>query len=199
MSNLTLLKKIGTQKGFTLIETLVAISILLLSILGPMTFAAQGIQNTYYAKDQIVAFYLAQEGIELIRATRDNNALQSGPSNGPVGGWLDNIVGGTGCDTANGCGVEAENPDTFFSCGSAPYESCRLYYDESGISSPTSQRGIYEISGVGGIATTFVRRIQVVNVSAQEYDVVSTVSWQTARLSKTITVRSKIFDQYDNL
>lgn len=179
--------------GFTLIETLVAISVLLLSILGPISFAAQGIQNTYYARDQIVAFYMAQEGIELIRAQRDNNALAG------VGSWLQGIDGGTGCETANGCGIEAQNPTTFVPCGVSPYEPCRLYYDSSGLTTPATQRGVYVLSGSGGIATTFVRRIQIQQVSTQEYDVISTVSWTTARLSKTIVVRSKIFDQYDNL
>jgi len=182
------------KRGFTLIETLVAISILLLSILGPMTFAAQGIQNTYYARDQIVAFYLAQEGIELVRAKRDDNALSGAAS------WLTDITGSTGCDSADGCGVEVQNQDVFVPCGASPgYANCRMYYDASGVSSPSSHRGIYVLPAGGGVATTFVRRIQVQSVSANEYDVVSVVSWQTARLTKTITVRSKIFNQYDNL
>ena len=181
------------KKGFTLVETLVAISVLMLSVLGPITFAAQGIQNTYYARDQIIAFYLAQEGIELIRAKRDNNALDSTSAS-----WLAGITDpSTGCTDSTGCGVEAQNAGSFVPCTTA--ESCRMYYDELGLTSPASQRGVYVLSGSGGVATTFVRTIQLVVVSPQEYDVVSTVSWQTARLSKTITVRSKIFNQYDNL
>ena len=46
-------------KGFTLVETLVAISVLSLSIAGAFTAVQGGIQSSTVAKDQITAFYLA--------------------------------------------------------------------------------------------------------------------------------------------
>lgn len=64
-----------SSKGFTLIETLVAVSILLLAIAGPLTIAARGLFAASAAKDQTVAFFLAQEGIEIIRSVRDTNGL----------------------------------------------------------------------------------------------------------------------------
>ena len=36
------------SKGFTLVETLIAIAVLLVAVVGPMTIAAQGLQNTIY-------------------------------------------------------------------------------------------------------------------------------------------------------
>ena len=35
-------------KGFTLVETLVAVTIFVLVILGPMTIASRGLQNAYF-------------------------------------------------------------------------------------------------------------------------------------------------------
>ncbi len=67
------LKKSG---GFTLLETLVAITILVLSIVGPMTVASKGLQSAIYAKNEITAFYLGQEAIEYIRNARDTNLLK---------------------------------------------------------------------------------------------------------------------------
>lgn len=61
--------------GFTLIETLVAISIFSISILAMMAVLADGISDTNYAKTKITASYLAQEGIEYIRNMRDNYVL----------------------------------------------------------------------------------------------------------------------------
>jgi len=68
-------QKNKTNNGFSLVETLVAISIFSLSILGLMSVLASGISNTNYAKQKIVASYLAQEGIEYVRNMRDNAVL----------------------------------------------------------------------------------------------------------------------------
>jgi prepilin-type N-terminal cleavage/methylation domain-containing protein len=46
------------KAGFTLVEALVAISILLVAIIAPMQIAYQGIAFTKYAKNQLVAQYL---------------------------------------------------------------------------------------------------------------------------------------------
>ncbi len=67
-----------TKTGFTLVETLVAITILLLAIGGPMFAVSQSLKSSYYARDQITAFYLAQDAIEYIRNLRDENALTGG-------------------------------------------------------------------------------------------------------------------------
>jgi Tfp pilus assembly protein PilV len=61
--------------GFTLIETLVAISIFSASIIGLMSVLASGVSDTNYAKQKMIASYLAQEGIECVRNTRDNYFL----------------------------------------------------------------------------------------------------------------------------
>lgn len=74
------------DRGFTIIETLVAVFILVLSITGPMVFAQSGLRTAFLARDQITAFYLAQDAIETIKNMRDNNALQNSNN------WLDNIL-----------------------------------------------------------------------------------------------------------
>ena len=51
-----------TKKGFTIIESLVAISILTLAITGATSAIQAGISSYTFSKDQIIAFYLAQEG-----------------------------------------------------------------------------------------------------------------------------------------
>ncbi|MFH1201091.1 MAG: prepilin-type N-terminal cleavage/methylation domain-containing protein [bacterium] len=63
--------------GFTLVETLVAVSIFSMSILGLMSILASGISDTNYVKQKIAASYLAQEGIEYVRNIRDTNVISA--------------------------------------------------------------------------------------------------------------------------
>ncbi len=64
------------QAGFTLIETLVAVSLLSIAIVAPMSLTTQSLSTAYYARDQITAFNLAQEGLEAVRAFRDGQILE---------------------------------------------------------------------------------------------------------------------------
>ncbi len=64
-------------RGFTLIETLVAVSLLVIAIVAPMSLVSQSLTSAYYARDQVAAYSLAQEGIEAVRAVRDGNILSN--------------------------------------------------------------------------------------------------------------------------
>src|SRR3989338_1736354 len=68
------------NRAFTLVETLIAISIFSISVLALMSVLGQGISNTNYAKQKILASYLAQEGVEYIRNMRDTYVLYSATS-----------------------------------------------------------------------------------------------------------------------
>jgi len=65
----------NSQKGFTLVETLVAIMLLSVAVVAPMSLASKSLGSAYYARDQITAFYLAQEAIEALRSIRDSQIL----------------------------------------------------------------------------------------------------------------------------
>ena len=181
-------RRVNPRRGFTLVETLVAITILLVAIVGPMTIAARGLQGAFYAREPDTAFWLAQEGIELIREWRDENVL-SGVN------WLSgtNLCGGS-----QGCGLDARNTPRVH-CSNPHIEStCRLK-DEGAVS---GSRGFYNYAG--GTPTQFTRHIWVTPVSGaedQEADVKVTVTWQSGLFAtpKTVTVQSRIFNQYDNL
>ena len=66
---------IKNKKAFTLVETLVAISIFTMAILGLMSILSKGVTDTSYAKQKMTASYLAQDGIEYVRNLRDTDVL----------------------------------------------------------------------------------------------------------------------------
>lgn len=66
----------NASQGMTLIETLVAITILTVAIAAPMSLTVQSLSASFYARDQVVAFNLAQEAIESVRSIRDGNILR---------------------------------------------------------------------------------------------------------------------------
>jgi len=82
------MKNIKTQKNnmtkaFTLIEALVAISILMIAIASPMTLAQKGLSTAVLSKDQMIASFLAQDVIEAVKNIRDQVAVSQ-----TLGDWL---------------------------------------------------------------------------------------------------------------
>jgi len=174
-------KFLKQEKGFTLIETLVAVSIFSVSILSLMAVLAQGISDTNYAKQKIIAAYLAQEGIEYVRNMRDTFVLY-----GVQTGWSDFndklIV--AACQGQYGCYFNDEKKDdepfdmfrvpqsqpiTKILFESCPSDGCPplFYY------STTGKYG-YNIYGVN---SGFVRKIKINIIDDDQTQVLSTVSW----------------------
>ena len=145
-------------------ESLVAIAILTLAIAGPLTIVSNGITNTAYAKDQITAVYLAQEGIEAIRNMRDSDALA-----GIL--WLQGFD--AACKAANSnCGITITGSPPVLGTKDCPTpeDDCRLYYESS--------TGLYSHEP-NGEPTRFTRTFRVVPVDAKEARLTVTVAWQT--------------------
>lgn len=72
------MEKIKTrQSGFTLIETFVAIVVLTIAVLGPMTLLSRALQDSRYIRDEIIATFLAQEGVEQVIDKRNQGDLNT--------------------------------------------------------------------------------------------------------------------------
>lgn len=65
------------KAGFSIIEVITVLLIVSIGLGGTITLIIQSIQGQNMNKQHLVAYQLAQEGVELIRSRRDNNWLGS--------------------------------------------------------------------------------------------------------------------------
>lgn len=107
----------NNKKGFTLIESMIAITVLLVAVVAPMSLAYEGVRAAKLAQDEIVAFYLAQEGIEVVRNMRDENKLIG---NTQLSGDLGACIVDPNISSDVGCYIDA----TLVSGGNFAVSSC---------------------------------------------------------------------------
>lgn len=177
------------NSGFTLLESVIAVSLLVSAVVGPMTLAQQAIRAQEIAQDNLLAANFAQEGIELIRNYRSNNVLRS-TSADPLDDWL---LGMNDCQTSVGCAIDAvvyvEAP-ALPECDDAP-ETCLLFFhNPSGV--------YYHCDPVTCERTKFSRALYIEEIADQEPEeakVTSVVSW-VDRLgnNRTFILSSRMFN-----
>lgn len=104
-----------------MVETLVAIFILLISVTGPLAVAQSGLRSAYISRDQVLAAYIAQDAIEAIKNKRDDAEKEFRYTKGVQPSiWLATILGV--CDdtstSQDGCSIDTTNNDIdVLSCG----------------------------------------------------------------------------------
>ncbi len=64
------------EKGVTLLELMITIFVISVGIVGTFGLIERTIQSASIARSRLVAVYLAQEGIELVRNVRDDNLVK---------------------------------------------------------------------------------------------------------------------------
>ncbi|MBN2093790.1 MAG: hypothetical protein JW740_00220 [Candidatus Zambryskibacteria bacterium] len=140
---------INPQGGFTVLEAIVAILAVTLAITAVFGAVRQSLSQNIIAKDEITAFYLAQEGMEIVRNIRDSNQLKI--INGGGGNWLDGITGAADCSTGQFCRANVNSNGTLdlvlCPAGNCPnlQQNAQFIYSQS----------------LGGNSTTFNRKIQI--------------------------------------
>lgn len=164
--------------GFTLIETLVAISILLIAIVGPISLIGDALHRSYYAKDEMIAINLAQEGVEAVRRVRDSNML------GAVS-WLTNLANG---DYLIDAGSIAGSPATFLiPCGSCAGSPQPVYFHTA--------TGLYRQGAVYD-PTQFSRVVTISGSGASERKATATVTWRTGGGTGSVSAWGHIFKTF---
>ncbi|PIT96853.1 hypothetical protein COT82_00920 [Candidatus Campbellbacteria bacterium CG10_big_fil_rev_8_21_14_0_10_35_52] len=170
--------KLQLSDGFTMIESLVAISVLAMSIIGPMTIASKSLSSAMFSRDQITAFYLAQEAVEFVRNARDENNIQGNEN------WLDGDI--NICRNGNVCTIDIietlgnQIKQCIGGTGSCPV----LKYDDN----------INFYTYKSGADSKFTREIQLTEINNREEEIKVTLSWETGFLNKNFVVKENIFD-----
>lgn len=77
-----MIKNIKQNKGFTILETLIAVVLLSLVLNSVLTLISKSLFTAQYAKNDMIASYLLQESADYVRNTRDTQMKID-----PVGGW----------------------------------------------------------------------------------------------------------------
>lgn len=193
-------KKQQSERGFTIVEVLVAITIFSIAVAGVITASAQGGINVNAARNRLTATYLAQEGVELMRAKRDSYVISASTY---TAGWATFVADATAaCTNVGPCDIDVSDTTTTVPGTSAAYgfrfitcasSSCVLSRDTS-----TSAFGYYAHGS--GTPTMYTRRITVVplpNMTApNELEITSTVSWNEGTAAQSITVNESVFNWY---
>lgn len=161
--------------GFTLIETLFAILIFSAALISLLAISGRGISATNEVKNETTAYYLAQEGLEVVRNIRDNNFLLI--QGGGTGQWTDGFL---------------SNPD----CSTTP---CHIVYNSGAAPTLAQNSGqlsneIYFSAGQyanTGDDTGFSRDIKVQAGAGQdEFIITSQVSWLAKNIKKSVTLQT---------
>jgi prepilin-type N-terminal cleavage/methylation domain-containing protein len=179
------------RRGFTLVETLVAISIFSVSFLGIMSVLASSISNTTYIKQKIIASYLAQEGIEYIRNMRDTFIFYDKTS-----GWNNFKSKLNSCNGAgNECGFNVSHYiplDSSFIDKCNNSNICKVYLDNGGNYNTNS----------AGVDSGFTRKIWMMKAdgssggigNADEVRIYSEVKWTQGSGLHNITFFENLFN-----
>jgi type II secretory pathway pseudopilin PulG len=162
----------NSTTGFTLVEVLVAIFVVMIGIGGSYAFLQQNILNSAAVKNELVAAYLAQEGLEIVRNIRDSNFLEI--SNGTGSDWDE---GFKPSDCAAGC--EADYTDI----GNLSVWANRFLRIDG---------GLYDT----GVSTKYQRRIivkqDVIILNKRNIEVI--VTWKEKGISRNITAATELYN-----
>ncbi|MFA5208610.1 MAG: type II secretion system protein [Candidatus Paceibacterota bacterium] len=154
------------EKGFTLLEMLISIMIITIAVLPIYQAVFKYTRNTQLERENFIASYLCQEGVEFIKNKRDTNWIQGLA-------WDDglSICFGSGCE-GGPYGLSAWADRTIY------IEAASGFYRY--LTTPVA----------GDIQTSFKRKIVVSKPTADEMDITVTVYWG----NKTMIVKENIFN-----
>ena len=130
------------RKGFTLVESLVALSIFLTVATVPMEIVIKSLQTNLLSKNNLEAHFKAQEIIEVARAIRDSNFV-----NGK--NWLTSlsqcsestcvVTYNSGCITGEPCFINDSSVENIFIKNNSIIDFCQINKEELELFRPVTK------------------------------------------------------------
>ncbi|MFZ3019968.1 MAG: hypothetical protein WA051_00380 [Minisyncoccia bacterium] len=178
-----------SEKGFTVLETLVAIAVLILSLTAAFSVAQNGLSLSMSSRDEVTAYYLAQEGVEVIRNIRDENSL-NGFS------WLTGISSQVSdpCYFGSYCAVDSPNQNYMVSCGAIAGNCPVLLQDRQTNSSTYGMYGLNPASTSGWTPTVFKRELLLEQINSNEVALTVKIYWTKGTLTRNFVVHENLFN-----
>ena len=191
------------QHGFSLIETLIAVSILMIAIAGPLALVQAGLFSSIHQRNQVTATYLAQEALEYIKNWRDTNSYTQYDPSTIANNWLAGPDRAPLTDTcalsSGGCYVD---PHGSLTGGNHFIQSVSSF---SGDGYLYSTAGVFSYSyDTRGTITPYKRTVFITPVNNydsgtgthndDEVTVTVTMSWKDNALPRTYTVSENIYN-----
>jgi hypothetical protein len=172
------------KTGFTLIETLVAVTILIIGVIGPLSLAARGISDGLFAQNQLTANLLAQEAIETIVNVRNTNVMDIAAVTEAGGDVFYNIWDDGAVDSDG----EIKTVSVSAMEGIVDISGCPFV---TGCYLNNSVNGFYEQSNSG----PFLRQITFSKPTTDELKVVVTMTWLNKTVTKKFTLSEYLYDK----
>lgn len=158
------------NQGQLIIESSVALTILIIGFLAIVTLLTHSLAANQNAVNRLIAAHLAEEGIEVVKNIIDTN----------------NLTQGSGWNTPADGSYEATYDSNFLNPAPADPNSLRFLY-------LNQNSGFYNYDP-SGVRTTFQRKIEIFNISQDEIKVKTTVIWTTRLLASTISAEDHFFN-----
>lgn len=168
---MTLLQKLFSKNkkspAFTLVEIVAVLFIISIGLLGVVSLLIQNIRSQSINKNGVIAYQLAQEGIELVRKTRDTN-WKNEPN------WNENLATGDYYMDYTHSIPQVLNSPT----------DARLFYNASGFYDHNSS----------GESTIFNRVIKLVDLDVDTIGVKVEISWGDRDRQHTYTLDTILYN-----
>jgi type II secretory pathway pseudopilin PulG len=185
------MRYLENKSGYSLVEVLVAITILMLSIVGPITIASKSMQSAQYARQQTTAFFLAQEGISIANTIRNDTGVTAYWDTSVTSwSWTTNPALAP-CFDPDGCDIDfrdASLTSNVVNCSTVA--NCLLRFDAG------AARAAYQhVSGTNSPYT----RVLTFTLDGDEVRVVSRVSWDSTLMGGTqeVELTTSLFNLFD--